>query len=54
MSSLDETAEYLQTTLGWGERDAFLLALAIHAARSITDANRARAAAILTEATLTK
>jgi hypothetical protein len=54
MSPLDETARYLEAILGWEELDAMLLSIAIHAARSITEANRAYAVAILSEAMLTK
>jgi hypothetical protein len=54
MSPLDETARYLEAILGWEELDAMLLSIAIHAARSITEANRAHAVAILSEAMLTK
>lgn len=54
MNPLDETARHLEGILGWGQLDAMLLAIALHAARSISETNRARAAAILGEAMQTK
>ena len=54
MSPLDETARFLERRLGWPEFDAFLLAIAIHAVRSISDQRRADAAAIVNEAALTR
>jgi len=54
MSSLDETARFLEQRLGWPERDALLLAIAIHAVGSIGDQRRADAAAIVNEAALTR
>ena len=54
MTPLDETAHHLEGILGWGELDAMLLAIALHAGRSISEMNRARAAAILGEAMLAK